>query len=177
MEFFVFWFLFAIAVGIFAGNRGRSGFLWFLLSLFVSPILTFIFVFVMKDLSVEKEIVVKVETPQNKVESYTYRGEASLSNDSYKIYLTKQYEINKNELLNQYICDDKLFPDIDSAINYAHERELIWIERREKQREYDRQQHKLKASYQLGKLYKENQKLVTALIILSVVIVIGMIFR
>jgi hypothetical protein len=177
MELILFWFLFAIAVGIFAGNRGRSGFLWFLLSLFVSPLLTFIFVFVMKDLSEEKQIVIKVESPENKFKSYSHSGEASLNNDSYKIYLTKQYEIEKNDLLNKYVCEEKLFEDIDSAINYAHERELVWINRKEKQKEYDRQQHTLKASYQLGKLYKENQSLVTALIIFGIVILIGMQFR
>lgn len=45
------WLLFAVAVGVYASNRGRSGFGWFLLSLFISPLLGIIFCAVSKDLS------------------------------------------------------------------------------------------------------------------------------
>lgn len=51
---FFFWFVFAIAVGVFASNRGRSGIGWFLLSLVISPLLGLIFVAVMKNLAAEK---------------------------------------------------------------------------------------------------------------------------
>ena len=47
----LFWVIFAVAVGVFASNRGRSGFGWFLLSLVISPILGLLFVAVSKDLS------------------------------------------------------------------------------------------------------------------------------
>jgi ribosomal protein S27E len=48
-----FWIIFAIAVGVWASNRGRSGFGWFLLSLVITPLLGFIFVAVSRDLSPE----------------------------------------------------------------------------------------------------------------------------
>lgn len=51
MEIFLFWVGLAIAVGIFASNRGRSGFGWFLISLVISPLLGLIFVAVMKNLA------------------------------------------------------------------------------------------------------------------------------
>jgi hypothetical protein len=44
MSVLLFWLALSVAVGIFAANRGRSGFGWFLLSLLLSPILGFIFV-------------------------------------------------------------------------------------------------------------------------------------
>jgi hypothetical protein len=46
-----FWFLGAIAVGVFASNRGRSGFGWFLLSLIISPLLGLLFVAVSQNLA------------------------------------------------------------------------------------------------------------------------------
>lgn len=47
----LFWVLFSVAVGVLASNRGRSGIGWFLLSLLISPILSLLFVAVMKNLS------------------------------------------------------------------------------------------------------------------------------
>ncbi len=43
MEIFLFWFLFSVAVGIYAGNKGRSGFGFFLLSILLSPLLGLLF--------------------------------------------------------------------------------------------------------------------------------------
>jgi hypothetical protein len=42
MELFLFWFILSIVVGVFAGSKNRSGFGWFVLSLFISPIITLI---------------------------------------------------------------------------------------------------------------------------------------
>lgn len=39
MEIFIFWFVAAIIVGVIASNKGRSGFGWFVLALFISPLL------------------------------------------------------------------------------------------------------------------------------------------
>jgi hypothetical protein len=50
MVFFM-WFMLAIAVGFLAGNRGRSGFWWFVLAMLISPLLGFIFVLIAADLS------------------------------------------------------------------------------------------------------------------------------
>jgi hypothetical protein len=43
MAYFFLWMAFAIAVGMFATQRGRSSGIWFLLSLIFSPLLGFIF--------------------------------------------------------------------------------------------------------------------------------------
>jgi len=47
----IFWLLFAVAVGIFASNRGRSGIGWFFLSVLISPLLGLIFCAVFKNLN------------------------------------------------------------------------------------------------------------------------------
>lgn len=51
MTVFFFWILLAVAVGMLASKRGRSGFGWFLFSVLLTPLLGFIFVLVAKDLS------------------------------------------------------------------------------------------------------------------------------
>lgn len=43
MAVFVFWILLAIAVGVWASNRGRHGFGWFLIACIVSPLIAGIF--------------------------------------------------------------------------------------------------------------------------------------
>ena len=46
-------------------------------------------------------------------------GTKSLDNDSYKIYLTQTYQIEKNQSLEKFICIGKLFESIDDALVYA----------------------------------------------------------
>jgi len=53
MEIMFFWLLFSIAVGVLAFNRGRSGFGWFVLSMFISPLLGVVFCLVSRNLSGE----------------------------------------------------------------------------------------------------------------------------
>lgn len=50
MEFGVFfWFGFAVAIGVWASNRGRTGFGWFVLACIISPLLAGIFLAVTKN--------------------------------------------------------------------------------------------------------------------------------
>jgi len=44
-----FWLLFCIVVGTFASNRGRSGLGWFFLSLFISPLTSFIILLIIRN--------------------------------------------------------------------------------------------------------------------------------
>lgn len=56
----LFWIGFAVAVGVWASNRGRSGFGWFLLACVISPLLAAIFLAVTKNHS---EQIGSVERP------------------------------------------------------------------------------------------------------------------
>ena len=51
MDIAIFWILLAIAVGVWASNKGRSGFGWFLLAMLLSPLLGFIFCAISQDIS------------------------------------------------------------------------------------------------------------------------------
>jgi len=55
MELILLWPLLALAVGIWASNKGRSGFGWFLLAILISPLLAAIFLAVSADLSRQAE--------------------------------------------------------------------------------------------------------------------------
>jgi hypothetical protein len=48
MEIILFWFILSVLVGAYASNKGRSGFGFFLLSLIISPLITFLIVLASK---------------------------------------------------------------------------------------------------------------------------------
>ena len=52
----LFWLICCIFVGVFASKRGRSGFGWGLIAVFISPLLAGVILAIIKDLSVEEEI-------------------------------------------------------------------------------------------------------------------------
>lgn len=54
MEFIVVWIVFSAATWAFASRRGRSGFLWFLLSLVISPLLALLLLLILRDLKEEE---------------------------------------------------------------------------------------------------------------------------
>lgn len=49
MEILFFWFLLAIVVGVAASRKGRSGFGWFVLALFISPVIAGLLVLLVSD--------------------------------------------------------------------------------------------------------------------------------
>lgn len=57
MEFAIFWLIFAIICGIFAAQRGRSGFGYFLLSMIISPLLCFLLIAVLGPKHPAQEII------------------------------------------------------------------------------------------------------------------------
>lgn len=46
-----------------------------------------------------------------------------LNNDTYKLYLRKKYEIQRNDLLQKFKCKEKLFESLDAALAFADELE------------------------------------------------------
>lgn len=105
--------VFGAITGIVAKARNRSFLAWFFISLIISPLISIIILLIMKRGEVESEYEVG--------EQNTFTGPADTSNDSYNIYLTKQYKIEKNEVLSKFIVGDKSFDEVQGALNYAHE--------------------------------------------------------
>lgn len=63
MAVLIFWVLFAIAVGVWASNRGRHGFGWFLIACVVSPLIAGIFLAVTEN---------KAKVPQQQASAETH---------------------------------------------------------------------------------------------------------
>jgi ribosomal protein L40E len=123
MEYLFFWIVFCIVVAIVAKNKGRSGFAWFFLSFLISPLLALILVLALKP--VVEEVV---------VEEVGFDGTRDLTNDAYKLFLSKKYEIQKNDVFDKFVCQEKMYPTIDEALIYAHdlEQESVAIKKSKK---------------------------------------------
>ena len=52
-----------------------------------------------------------------------FSGEKDLNQDSYKLYLVNKYGIEKNSVLDQLTCREKLFPCVEEALIFAHQLE------------------------------------------------------
>jgi len=61
---------------------------------------------------------------QQNLETENFAGEKTLSNDAYKLYLLDAYEIKKNDLLNKFVCKEKIFDTLDDAILFADDAEI-----------------------------------------------------
>ena len=82
-----------------------------------------------------------------------------LADDTYRLRLVEQYQIKKNDTLNQFVCAGKLFPTVDAALEHAHKEEgRRWAEAEARHQEELRQQAaaaELKAQ-QLRELQEKN---------------------
>jgi hypothetical protein len=62
-------------------------------------------------------------SPQNVVAA-KFKGNKDLNNDSYKLYLVDEFNINKNPVLDKFSCNDKAFDSLELALKYAHDIDL-----------------------------------------------------
>lgn len=53
-----------------------------------------------------------------------YLGNRILSEDAYKLFLIKEYGIERNEVLNKFTCKNKIFEDLNEVLAYAHKIDL-----------------------------------------------------
>lgn len=82
--------------------KNRSVATWLISALIFSPLITFLILIFLSG-----------------VEKYEYTGEATLNNEAYKIYLTKQYNIEKIETIGKFQSQDKTFDKVLDALRYA----------------------------------------------------------
>jgi len=118
-----FWIAFCVVVAIVAKNKGRSGIAWFFISFLISPLLAWIRVLVLKP-TVEEVVIEEVR----------FDGSRDLNNDAYKLFLSKKYEIQKNDVFDKFVCQEKMYPTIDEDMKYAHdlEQESVAIKKSKK---------------------------------------------
>jgi hypothetical protein len=65
--------------------------------------------------SVNQEVSILVNNLPSASSTFS-RGDKTLANDAYKIYLVKKYQLEFNDVLKKYIFDDKLFDSVDDAL-------------------------------------------------------------
>lgn len=110
-----------------ARNQGVSpsaGFLW---GFFLGPLGLIIVALLRPEIA---ESAVSLAHAQSPAEA-GFRGDPDLSNDSYKIWLTSHYNIQKNEVLGSYVCEDRLFPTVDAALEHARDEHHAELRRSE----------------------------------------------
>ena len=62
-------------------------------------------------------------SPRKELVKPIYSGPKDLAQDAYKLYLVNKYGIEKNSVLDQLSCRDRLFPGVTEALLFAHELE------------------------------------------------------
>jgi hypothetical protein len=48
-----------------------------------------------------------------------FQGERTVFSNSYKLFLIKTFQIQRNDVLQKFVCDDRLFDTVDEALKYA----------------------------------------------------------
>ena len=106
--------LFAGGVGTKIGSTVNKAGNGFLLGLFLGPIGWIIVLLLPRQENGNKqeESVIRINRP-----------EQNLDNDDYKIWLGKTYNIKRNELFEQFECENKLFSTLEEALVFADEKE------------------------------------------------------
>jgi hypothetical protein len=61
---------------------------------------------------------------QQPAQKKIWDGARDISEDAYRIYLVKKYNIEKNDALGKFIANDKLFATIDEALLAVHNKEI-----------------------------------------------------
>jgi len=94
-------------------DKGRAGF-W--LGGILGPI-GWIIIFLLPRDSEDKK-----DSPQRNIPAPPPK-DTDLSSDSYRLYLGKKYDIQRNDLFQQFECKEKLFESLDEAMVFADELE------------------------------------------------------
>ena len=133
---------FGIGLLVFAGLI--TGFIGMLLGMFVEKALAgfwlgaflgpigWIIVFLLPRDSEAKKDSHSQSAPQSNIPAPPPK-DTDLSSDSYRLYLGKKYDIQRNDLFQQFECKEKLFESLDEAMVFADELEAR--ERIEKKKE------------------------------------------
>ncbi|MDA8794992.1 hypothetical protein N9O33_04610 [Gammaproteobacteria bacterium] len=109
------------AVGAVLGSIVGKGGAGFWLGAFLGP-LGWIIVFLLPRDSEDKKDSHSQSAPQMNIPAPPPE-DTDLSSDSYRLYLGKKYDIQRNDLFQRFECKEKLFESLDEAMVFADELE------------------------------------------------------
>ena len=116
------------------GSYGCGSFIVALLLCFIFiGILVFIYMLIVKPegtLTVTYEYRAPAQNKESPREELSFSGDADLVNDSYVLYLSKKFDIQKNDVLGKYVLREKLYDTIDQALEAGHELRNLEVEAR-----------------------------------------------
>jgi len=119
------------AVGAVLGSIVGKGGAGFWLGAFLGPLGWIIVLLLPRDSEYKKDSHSQ-SAPQSNIPAPPPK-DTDLSSDSYRLYLGKKYDIQRNDLFQQFECKEKLFESLDEAMVFADELEAR--ERMEKKKE------------------------------------------
>ena len=122
------------AVGAVLGSIVGKGGAGFWLGAFLGP-LGWIIVFLLPRDSEDKKDSHSQSAPQMST-TPPPPEDTDLSGDSYRLYLGKKYDIQRNDLFQQFECKEKLFESLDAALAFADKLEEQEKEKIEDWKEY-----------------------------------------
>jgi len=121
------------AIGAFLGGSVNKGMAGFWLGFFLGPIGWIIVLLLPRETSNRPQA--QTQKPKERSSSQTKATDEGpprdLTSDAYKIWLGKKYEISRNELFDNFECNEKLFESLDEALKYADYLEALDRQRRE----------------------------------------------
>lgn len=129
IEFLFFAGLITGAIGLVLGMIVDKALAGFWLGAFLGPIGWIIVFLLPRDSEIKEDRPTQVSPKQNMPELSL--EDTDISSDSYRLYLGKKYDIQRNDLFQQFECREKLFESLDVALAFADELER---EEREKRR-------------------------------------------
>jgi len=106
------------------GSYGCGSFIVaLLLCVILIGFLVFIYMLIVKPegtLTVTYEYRARANKEASKDE-LNFSGRPELSNDSYVLYLSKKFDIQKNDVLGKYVLREKLYDTIEQALGAGHD--------------------------------------------------------
>ena len=109
------------AIGLVLGMIVDKALAGFWLGAFLGPIGWIIVFLLPRDSEIKEDRPTQVSPKQNMPELSL--EDIDISSDSYRLYLGKKYDIQRNDLFQQFECKEKLFESLDEAMVFADELE------------------------------------------------------
>jgi hypothetical protein len=112
-----------------AREKGRSYGKWFLLGS-VFSILAILTLIAIPKIEVSGKVGQRLDPASKKSPEKvgTYTEARELSSSAYQIYLIKNFNIEKNQILNKYTIENEAFEDLMEALSFAHHKYEFEIE-------------------------------------------------